>query len=216
MVKEATGPQPIGRAVKQAAQNLSGEKRGLCKLICREPRQVHCPGKERTRSLIASELRATIAACVAGESPWPLLLYGPPGTGKSCSALCLLDMTGGHYSTVSVLCEQHNDATFRRLEIECWPGEWIKPTPQKFRKMYLESPPLLVLDEIGGSKEKVSDTHREIVKYALDARIERGKPMVLISNNTSDELLALYGAPIYSRLASGTVLEVKGDDRRLS
>jgi len=124
-------------------------------------------------------------------------------------------MAGGHYATVATLCEQYNDAIMRRLEVETYPGEWIKPSAAKYRRMYLDAPALLVLDEIG-AREKVSDSHYEIVKHALDARIDQGKPMVIISNNTPEELAKLYDGRIYSRIASGTVLNVTGEDRRLA
>ena len=70
---------------------------------------------------------------------------------------------------------------------------------------------LVVLDEVG-ARDKVSDHHRETIKYALDHR--QGKPAVVISNHlTVTHFAGLYGDPIASRLASGTQAWLKGDRR---
>jgi hypothetical protein len=73
--------------------------------------------------------------------------------------------------------------------------------------------PLVVLDELG-CREKVTDFQYETVKAVLDAR--DGRPLVVASNLGPEGLAVVYDDRIASRLMAGSVLELQGEDRRLS
>lgn len=169
------------------------------------------PEVVRHPHLIPDDLRAAIRSLVNGESPWPLLAYGGAGTGKSCAMLSLTDYAGGCYWTVGDLCETIIAAQQGRLmttgsngcEYESFESDvWSRISRQRFA----------VLDEIG-SRAMVSDHHYNCVKKFLDMRT--GKPAAYLSNLNPSELVRLYDDRIASRLASGTVLEITGPDRRI-
>lgn len=130
--------------------------------------------------------------------------------------------------TAAELTAAHDDCKFRRYEEvtrssggelygEGWKGPstiW-RPTPMAFRKRKLVEPPLLVIDELGGRPDSAaSPAHYEIVKYALDLRARR--PTIAITNLSRAEMEKYYDARILSRLGSGTLHEMVGEDRRLT
>ena len=137
---------------------------------------------------------------VTGHAKWPLYLYGAPGRGKTCAALALLDhVQHGIYTTVSDLVAKAATVMNRG------PGvAWHLAEPGKCQ--------LMVLDELG-TREKVGDFHYETVQRAIDIR--QGAPLVLISNLNLETLARVYDARIASRAGAGTVVELKGRDRRI-
>ncbi len=171
----------------------------------------HATSLGRSLGQIPDHARKAIRSCLAGDSDWPLFLHGPAGTGKTCAALCILDHSGGEYFTVTDLCEKLNQSAMGRLE---WNREgrggviW----PDAFRRIYLDQPPLLVLDELG-LRDTVSDAHYESVYRAVELRARR--PFVAISNHPLERLEKIYDARTVSRLGAGTVVEFSGIDRRL-
>jgi DNA replication protein DnaC len=171
------------------------------------------PEKDRDVDMIPQALRRAIRECVKGDRRWPLFVRGAPGRGKTCAALLLLDHAGGFYVTASSLADWVNAAAFGRLE---WSTLQLadnvgKPDPTRLWTV-LAKTSLVVLDDIG-TREKVSDAHYETIKRLLDEREKR--PLMVLSNLSLDELAALYDDRIASRLASGTCLELAGEDRRL-
>lgn len=89
--------------------------------------------------------------------------------------------------------------------------EPVKATSETFWK-HVTQCELFVLDELA-TREKVSDFHYTAVKRVLDRR--EGKPLVVLSNATLAAVESIYDDRIASRLASGTVLNLDGEDRRL-
>lgn len=163
------------------------------------------PEKFRERDRVAPVVRNAIQACAAGTSLWPLLLSGEAGTGKSCSALCMIDHFGGWFVQLSEFCdlliragknELSWSSGYRRTVGELWDG-WEKAH-------------LAVLDEIA-AKERISDFHYDVLKRCIDSR--EGKPLVVISNISLQELATVYDDRIVSRLCCATTLELTGDQR---
>jgi len=162
-------------------------------------------------ALVPEAVRKTLRELVAGKAPWPLTLTGPVGVGKTCTALALLDYSGGCYKTATGLCE---------ALIECQQGrmDWYKEgrgctiRPRMFWRILSEEP-LVVLDELG-IRGAVTDHHYEAVKTLIEER--HRKPLIVISNLDLAAVARVYDARIASRLAAGTVLEMVGPDRRLS
>lgn len=187
-----------------------------------EPRPTYFPGVSRSPDMIASGLRETIKQLVNGILPWPLFMHGPPGVGKTCAALCLLDrcyslgivtfekdgkwfgaqdQPGGIYKTSQEVC----DALFGEF------GRKGKPVTERTWKEWTASR-LTVLDEIG-AREKVGDFVYNTTKQLIDVRA--GKPLIVISNLDLKALSVLYDDRLTSRLGSGTVVKLEGEDRRL-
>lgn len=221
--KRGQGPAPLSDKdwEKVMARN------GLCKLNLRpNPERIHLTQEEpnRRREEIDQTVRKVIIECVAGRSPWPLLLWGGPGRGKTCAALCLLDQTVGPYLTVPKLCQtiidcQKDKCTSKDIfqlssgaVLTKWNPSWTvwNVTPTQLWE-HMRAWAFVVLDELGG-RDVASEAHREAVKLTLDAR--SSKPLVLCSNKCPEELKRIYGGPISSRLEGGTICEVTGPDRR--
>jgi hypothetical protein len=196
---------------RQKSQPSKPRQSSLAKLqLAKQAKPTCLPRVPRSIAEIEDGLRLKIRGLVAGELPWPLFLEGAVGTGKTCAALCLLDLAGGEYHTVSGLCNLIIQSQQGRLEWvhECrggtiWPHQvWSK----------IASAPLAVLDEMG-CREKASDAHYENVKNFIEERM--WKPLIVISNLPLEQVAAIYDDRIYSRLASGTVVRLEGKDRRV-
>lgn len=105
-----------------------------------------------------------------------LLFYGPNGTGKSfmAAALCNALIDGGHevYFT-----------TFSHIDRKAGTGSIAD------KATYLDSLnryALIVLDDLGA--ERSSEYMQELVFSVIDARYASGKPMVVTTNLTMQEL----------------------------
>jgi len=166
------------------------------------------PDKHRTNGLVDDHIKRMFSSCILGDSPWPLLLSGETGSGKTCAALCVCDWAGDAiYTTINELCSriiaaQHENIV--QTEKDIW-KDWYECN-------------IAVLDEIG-IRRQITDHHYETLAKALDKRIDRSggycAPLVLISNLAPEKIEEMYDARIASRMASGTIVETRGD-RRLS
>lgn len=176
------------------------------------PKPVYLRRLEREAAGIDRELFSVIKALSLMQAPWPLLLTGPAGTGKTCASLWLLDHTrGGKYFTITELTEALIELMKGELRHEV-PGQGSFKVHRKSFWRDIEAAPLVVLDELG-CRDKVSDHHYEAVKRLLDLR--HGLPFIVISNLELDAISRLYDDRVASRLAGGTVVSLKGEDRRL-
>jgi DNA replication protein DnaC len=164
--------------------------------------------KARKIAEIDPALREAIRALVAGNAPWPLCVMGPAGCGKTCASLCVLDhLHRGFYYTAESLCE---------TVIQAQQGDLFSPNGRKVCAATLweelQETPLVVLDEIG-SRDRVSDFHFNTIKRVLDIR--EGRPLICLSNLNLVELSKIYDDRVVSRLVAGTVVMLKGEDRRV-
>jgi hypothetical protein len=71
---------------------------------------------------------------------------------------------------------------------------------------------LAIVDEVG-TRSNPSDFETDCLRDILEHRI--GRPLIVISNLSLDELAKLYDDRIPSRLAGGTIHKLVGSDRRL-
>ena len=134
-----------------------------------------------------------------------LLLFGSVGTGKtyiaSCIANALIDR--GYTCLVTNFARLTNTLAGIR----------------KDKQEYLDSLnrfSLIVIDDL--SSERNTDYMNEIVMNIIDSRYRSGKPIIVTTNLTSEELKHpsdIHKSRIYSRLMEMCVpYEVKGIDRR--
>lgn len=143
-----------------------------------------------------------------------LLMAGNNGTGKTHAAMQIY-----HANTPFEL--PMFDATFARFykQVELF-MIW-----QKMQYDYgntdslvdeLSKTRLLVLDDIGtrAPTEPFGDFLYLIVDRRYEAREHKGT--VITSNLNSEQMRTKFGDPFYSRVASGLVLKIVGQDRRLN
>lgn len=173
-----------------------------------ESRPVFSKHKARSLGKVPDVLGYAFRDLVAGIASWPLYLWGGPGTGKTCGVLALCDHVARPlYITTSdlttVLIRSYKEGP--RVWDDFGPfddGDSGKP---------MTGSHLVVLDELG-TRMTVSDTHYEAVHKLLDMR--DAHPMIIVSNHPLDTIASIYDARIASRCVAGTVLELKGPDRR--
>lgn len=133
-----------------------------------------------------------------------LLLYGSVGTGKTFYAACIINALIDH----GIPCMMTN---FSRLTTALLDAD---------RKMSfineLDRYDLLVIDDL--SAERDSEYVADTVQMVIDARYTSGKPLIVTTNLTADELIRparIRDKRLFSRLYDMCVpYEVKGEDRR--
>ena len=133
-----------------------------------------------------------------------LLLYGPPGTGKSFAAACI----------VNALIDKGVPCLFTslaRIVNQLWSSE----DKQGFIDG-LQQFSLLVLDDYG--VERDTEYMTEQVHNIIDARYRSGKPMIVTTNLTGQQLRQANDVDrqrIHSRFFEMCIpVEVAGEDRR--
>ena len=139
-------------------------------------------------------------------------LWGEPGVGKTYAAACAVRLWAlrdvGRRSTASAhLVQVARMLADLRGDIDH--GE-------SWRMPWLESVPLLVLDDLGA--ERPTDWGVEQVSSLVDVRTYRGLRTVVTSNLPLGDLRrapgGLQGARVASRLSAFERVEVAGEDRR--
>ena len=128
----------------------------------------------------------------ACEAHIGLLLWGPPGTGKSFAAACVANH----------LLQQEIPVRMIKLTqlLNCGFREREDTLCQLLRV------PLLIIDDYGMERE--TEYSLEIIFSLLDGRMESGRPLILTTNLTLEELrnpTDLSHARIYERIRSQTV-----------
>lgn len=203
----------VASAQAKQAHSQNGKPYGAVKLKLRpDPARVHRAEAPRSLVEIDKGLRQVIRGLVSGDLAWPLFLRSDAGRGKTCAALCLLDYTAGptEYFTTADLVSMVQLVNQGRFMAKADQGPVVLQPDQFWRRM--KRAELVVLDEIG-SRDRVSDSHYEIVQRLLDCR--DGKPAVYVSNLKGSALALNYDDRIVSRLSRGIVFELEGKDRRL-
>ncbi len=167
-----------------------------------------------SREGIPSRLWQTIERLAAGVNPWPLFLFGDVGAGKT--------FAGRWLSEAVDWLPQDESGPKWTWHIGTSPGVYFtveglvdeivrsKQLPWRL----VECAELAVLDELG-TRQTVSDLHYQAVLRFTSLRDERpGRAAVYISNAEPDAFGRLYDERIASRVLSGTVFKLAGNDRR--
>lgn len=140
------------------------------------------PGNAAIRRLCEGYCRKWDEAYRGNRS---LLFYGPPGTGKTFAAACIANRLMERNVPVMM-------TSFVRLM-----GEDNELLDQ------LDRARLLVIDDLGA--ERGTETALEAVYNIVDTRYRQGKPMILTTNLTLDEMAHadIRRERIYDRLREG-------------
>ena len=134
-----------------------------------------------------------------------LLLFGTVGTGKTYMAACIANalIDRGYTCLVTNFARLTNTISSMRSDKQ----EYIDS---------LNGFSLIVIDDL--SSERDTEYMNEIVMNIIDARYRSGKPLIVTTNLTAEELNApkdIRKKRVYSRLMEMCVpIEVKGTDRR--
>ena len=138
----------------------------------------------------------------AREDGVGLMFYGNVGTGKSFFAACIAnELISQEYVVAFDNCRGYADMAFEDKEV--------------FHDTITYSD-LLVLDDMGMERE--TEYMKETLFQILDKRCQAGKPIIVTTNLTADQLKAPRNTDeerVFSRLLNKTVpVLMKGEDRR--
>ena len=131
-----------------------------------------------------------------------ILFYGGVGTGKSYYAACIANrLIEDGYTVRFDNARGYADKAFEDKE------DFLDT---------ISGADLLILDDLG--MERTTDYMRETVFQILDKRCQSGKPIIVTTNLTNDQLKAPRSVDedrVFSRLLESTVpILMKGEDRR--
>jgi DNA replication protein DnaC len=139
-----------------------------------------------------------------------VFLYGPSGVGKThlaVGAALRLGLMKGKWVQFSSAPQLMADC---RMAAAAGPGE---ENPDMLIDRYIYRYHYLVIDDIG--VEKPSEFVQEKMYRLIDGRFASDRPTIITSNFSLDELASRLGERLASRIGSGVVAEVRGDDYRL-
>lgn len=155
---------------------------------------------------------------------WPVYLTGPTGTGKtSLAAYCFRGSIERHaskaesdqqwprWSVWPEFCNRLNALRMDAITIQHEDGRtYTADEPAWWRRWSTRR--TVVIDEIGLATK--SDAQIKAMWQLLECR--RGLPTILTGNLTQQQISETFDDRILSRILSGTWLEIRGDDRRVT
>lgn len=183
----------MAEAMRVSATTTRSNPSGCKTLAVGPPSKRIRPETPRELSQLNPNLKHVLRDLCKGRRPWPLLLHGGAGRGKTCAALLLADrVNNSFYWTVDFLMGFAFD-----LQASIW--------------HYSARADLVIVDELG---TRVAEHDREYCAVKHIADLREHKPTIWISNLLPRELQTIYDDRILSRIGSGTVIELTGEDRR--
>lgn len=155
-----------------------------------------------------------------------ILLLGAPGTGKT------RQLWAAMLAQRVKRCEDKLNKAAKSMDLPR--GEWVRRqigrdrvtiiseaadlVPMRYEWSWMKDltaiPDWLMIDDIGFIAP--TEWMRAAVYIIANERRAHGRPTVWTTNLTPDQLGEAYSPAIVSRLAGGAVLDLQGDDRRLS
>jgi len=169
------------------------------------------PGEPDYSPGLPDKLRQAMNAVTLGRAPWPLVIIGEAGGGKTDAVLLMLkrwsDLEGHVYFNLAAsYIERVRLARVGELQWSTgYPATELEVVDQWAR------PHLAAMDELG-TRDKATPFQSEVIQRCIESRI--GRPAVYTSNIPLQDLAESYTDRIASRLNAGTVVNVKGDQRK--
>lgn len=151
------------------------------------------------------------------DDNWPIILAGDVGAGKSCLALLLWSLYRDRCarfvecSTLLGYVMTARTSESRTATMPLLRGGVVDRTETDIMR-WVENASLLVLDDVG--LRPLSEAQSEALLRIVNLR--HGKPLIVTTNCTSQELPKMVGERINSRLRSGAAFRIDSPDRRIA
>lgn len=172
--------------------------------FCQDNRVAKCYHDVSLKNLKTLELHAIKFL----TRPFSIKLYGDPGTGKTYFMLALIrDLLENKRLPRSMI------RFITAMELDDRVDEEFKKCGSaSYFLQSLKDDAYLFVDDFGIEKSK--DRAERNYYSLLDDRLANGKPTVITTNLKEEEILAIYGARIHSRLKQCITVHIKGEDQR--
>lgn len=164
---------------------------------------LHLPA-QCLQALADDRLRATeplrvVRAWSKSNAGGLLVLCGPPGCGKSVAAAFALWHVPGEFIPARELAGRVDP--------------WRSDLERGVRRLALDSPGLVVVDDLGTELDDSHGRSRTAIDAFFDARLHVGRTIVT-TNLSAEALGARYGGRVASRLKAAHVRELHAGDLR--